>query len=402
MVTPVAAVFLDRDGVLNHSLVRDGKPFAPRSLDDFVLYEEAAAALSALKQAGYLLVVVTNQPDIGNGFVERATVDAMHAHLGAVLPLDDIRLCPHAQNEGCDCRKPRPGMLLAAAKEHGIDLSRSFMVGDRSGDMAAGIAAGCRTIFIDRDYAETKPVRYDARVGGLAEAAAFILAARKNKEDSVKPSIHALKVKIFADGADFDSIMALYRDPLIKGFTTNPTLMRKAGVADYEAFARKVLDAIQDRPVSFEVFADDLPTMEAQARAIASWGENIYVKIPVTNTQGEFTGPIIRSLSEAGVAVNVTATFTLEQTRAVVDCLNRDIPAIVSIFAGRIADAGLDPMPIMREAVRHSGRQAKGRTAVGQPARDSECHPGRRRRLPHHHGDAGRSEQAEAFRQGPR
>ena len=351
MVKSVAAVFLDRDGVLNRSSVRGGKPFAPRSLDDFHVYDEAVSALAALKRAGFFLVVATNQPDIGNGLVERQTVDSMHAHLKSTLPIDDIRMCAHAQNAGCDCRKPRPGMLLAAAREHAIDLSRSFMIGDRAGDMEAGIAAGCRTIFIDRDYAEAKPLRYDARVRSVEEAVAFIIETTQTNEASLKPNTESLKVKIFADGADFDSIMALYRDPLIKGFTTNPTLMRKAGVADYEAFARKVLDAIQDRPVSFEVFADDLPTMEAQARAIASWGENIYVKIPVTNTQGEFTGPIIRSLSEAGVAVNVTATFTLEQTRAVVDCLNRDIPAIVSIFAGRIADAGLDPMPIMREAV---------------------------------------------------
>jgi len=159
------------------------------------------------------------------------------------------------------------------------------------------------------------------------------------------------RVKIFADGADLDSILKLYADPMVKGFTTNPTLMRKAGVTDYEAFGRTVLAKIPDRPISLEVFADDLPTMEAQARVIASWGKNVNVKIPVTNTKGEFTGPIIERLSADGVILNVTAVFTLAQTRAIVDCLHPDTPAIVSIFAGRIADAGIDPVPLMAEAV---------------------------------------------------
>lgn len=159
------------------------------------------------------------------------------------------------------------------------------------------------------------------------------------------------RVKIFADGADLDSILKLYADPMIKGFTTNPTLMRKAGITDYEAFGRTVLAKIPDRPISLEVFADDLPTMEAQARVIASWGPNVNVKIPVTNTKGEFTGPIIERLSTDGVALNVTAVFTLEQTRAIVARLHPDTPAIVSIFAGRIADSGIDPVPLMAEAV---------------------------------------------------
>ncbi|MGE4527373.1 MAG: transaldolase, partial [Rhodospirillaceae bacterium] len=161
-----------------------------------------------------------------------------------------------------------------------------------------------------------------------------------------------LKIKLFADGADMESILALYKNPLVKGFTTNPSLMRKAGVADYEGFSRKLLAAVPDRPVSLEVFADDLPTMEAQARVIASWGKNVNVKIPVTNTKGEFTGPIIERLSAAGVALNITAVFTLEQTQAIADCLHPDTPAIVSIFAGRIADTGVDPAPLMAAAVK--------------------------------------------------
>jgi transaldolase len=157
-----------------------------------------------------------------------------------------------------------------------------------------------------------------------------------------------LKVKIFADGADYDGIIKLARNPLIKGFTTNPSLMRKAGVSDYEAFARKVLAAVSDRPISFEVFADDFASMAEQARTIAGWGPNVNVKIPVTNTKGQSASELIRALSSEGVILNVTAIFTLDQVRAVADALHPDTAAIVSVFAGRIADAGVDPIPHMR------------------------------------------------------
>lgn len=166
------------------------------------------------------------------------------------------------------------------------------------------------------------------------------------------PNVTDLRIKLFADGADLDGMIKMYDNPLIKGFTTNPTLMRKAGVQDYEAFARKVLAAITDRPVSFEVFADDLPTMAAQARVIASWGANVNVKIPVTNTKGTFTGPIIEKLSAEGVQLNVTAVFSLDQVRAVTAALAAETPAIVSVFAGRVADTGLDPMPLMADALK--------------------------------------------------
>lgn len=160
-----------------------------------------------------------------------------------------------------------------------------------------------------------------------------------------------LKVKIFADGADFDGIMKMYANPLIRGFTTNPTLMRKAGIADYEAFARKLLAAVPDRPVSLEVFADDFAEMARQAKVIASWGRNVNVKIPVSNTRREFAGSVIREASAAGVVVNVTAVMTLDQVRAIAEVLAPETPAIVSIFAGRIADTGRDPLPLMREAL---------------------------------------------------
>lgn len=160
-----------------------------------------------------------------------------------------------------------------------------------------------------------------------------------------------LGVKIFADGADIAGILALAKNPVIKGFTTNPTLMRKAGIADYEAFAHEVLAAIKDRPVSFEVFADDNDGMLAQARVIGSWAPNVNVKIPITNTRGEFCGPVISALSAEGIAVNVTAIMTVDQVRAVAGCLRAETPAIVSVFAGRIADTGRDPLPLMSECL---------------------------------------------------
>jgi len=157
-----------------------------------------------------------------------------------------------------------------------------------------------------------------------------------------------LNVKIFADGADFDGMVKMAHNPLIQGFTTNPTLMRKAGVNDYETFARRVLAAITDRPVSFEVFADDFPSMAEQARAIATWGPNVNVKIPVSTTKGQASSELIRALSSEGVTLNVTAIFTLDQVRGVAAALDPSTPAIVSVFAGRIADTGVDPIPHMR------------------------------------------------------
>ena len=168
-------------------------------------------------------------------------------------------------------------------------------------------------------------------------------------------SVDQLSVKIFADGADLPGMLALYRQPYIKGFTTNPTLMRKAGIADYRGFAREVLGAVADRPISFEVFSDEFGEMERQAREIASWGENVYVKIPVTNTRGESAGPLVRRLSHDGVKLNVTALLPLEQVREIVDCVAGGAPACISVFAGRMADTGVDPVPVMAEAVRVLG-----------------------------------------------
>jgi transaldolase len=162
----------------------------------------------------------------------------------------------------------------------------------------------------------------------------------------------ALKIKIFADGADIDGILELAKNPLVKGFTTNPTLMHRAGVVEYERFAREVLDVVQDVPVSFEVIADSFDEMARQARKLATWGDNVYVKIPVTNTSAESSVALIRDLTGDGLKLNVTALTTLEQVDATSAALSPLVPSIVSVFAGRIADTGVDPIPLMEQALK--------------------------------------------------
>jgi transaldolase len=164
-------------------------------------------------------------------------------------------------------------------------------------------------------------------------------------------SVAELSVKLFADGADKAAMLELYALPYIQGFTTNPTLMRKAGITNYKGFAREILTAIPDRPISFEVFADEFDDMERQAREIASWGDNVYVKIPVTNTRGESSVPIVCRLARAAVKLNVTALLSLAQVRDVAAALASGAPSYISVFAGRIADTGRDPVPLMAAAM---------------------------------------------------
>ena len=177
--------------------------------------------------------------------------------------------------------------------------------------------------------------------------------------EMVDVKVSDLKIKIFADGADFNGICEMDGNPLIKGFTTNPTLMRKAGVDDYEAFARQLLEKITDKPVSLEVFADDLESMEKQALKIASWGDNVNVKIPVMNTKREFTGPILERLSKEGVVLNVTAIMTAQQVQDIADVLDSATASIISVFAGRVADTGRDPVPLMTKCVEILKNQPK-------------------------------------------
>jgi transaldolase len=165
-------------------------------------------------------------------------------------------------------------------------------------------------------------------------------------------TIESLKVKIFADGADKDSMIDMYKKPYIKGLTTNPTLMNKAGIRDYKSFCIDMLSSIKDKPISFEVFSDDFSEMKRQAYEIASWGDNVYVKIPITNTKSESCREIVKELSDNGIKLNITAIMTINQLQSIVEISNSNIPCYFSIFAGRIADTGLDPIPIMEEAVK--------------------------------------------------
>ena len=160
--------------------------------------------------------------------------------------------------------------------------------------------------------------------------------------------LQQLSVKLFADGADKAGILSLNANPLIQGMTTNPTLMRKAGISDYEAFAKEILQSVTTKPISFEVFSDEFSEMKRQALKIAAWGRNVYVKIPITNTRSESTLPLVKELGEQGVQLNITAILTLDQVRGVSEALNPKVSSVVSVFAGRIADTGVDPEPLMR------------------------------------------------------
>jgi len=160
--------------------------------------------------------------------------------------------------------------------------------------------------------------------------------------------LQTLRVKIFADGADKAGILSLNANPLIQGMTTNPSLMRKAGVTNYEAFAKEILQNVTSKPISFEVFSDEFPEMRRQALKISAWAKNVYTKIPITNTRRESSLPLIKELAREGVRLNITALFTLDQVRGVAESLNPEVPSVVSVFAGRIADTGVDPEPIMR------------------------------------------------------
>ena len=180
-------------------------------------------------------------------------------------------------------------------------------------------------------------------------------------------SVSELRVQVFADGADKASMLELYRQPYIKGFTTNPTLMRKAGVTDYERFAREILQHIPDRPISFEVFADDAPEMERQARKIARWASNVYVKIPVTNTRREPMYELIRRLSAEGIQVNATAVLALDQVDHIAQALRGGAPSYISVFAGRVADTGRDPIPLMKSALELMAPEPKSQLVWASP-----------------------------------
>lgn len=356
------AVFLDRDGVLNEPVIRDGKPFPPGSPAELIVSAGAKNALAALRAEGFALICVTNQPDVARGMTPLATVEAIHARLRAELPLDDIIVCPHDDADACSCRKPKPGLVYEGARRLGIDSAGSYLVGDRWRDIEAGAAARCHTVLIDRGYAERESsVSPEARVTTIAEAAAWIIAdARRPMNDSASAqfatSIEELRIKLFADGAHLDGISKLAANPFIAGFTTNPTLMRKAGITDYAAFGRAALAIVGDRPISFEVFADEPREMLRHARELAAWAPNVYVKVPVTDTSGVSMAAVVRELTAEGVRLNVTALMTERQVSDVCASLAGTPGAYVSVFAGRIADTGRDPIPMMQRNAKVCGQ----------------------------------------------
>lgn len=210
-----------------------------------------------------------------------------------------------------------------------------------------------------------------------------------------------MAIKVFADGANLEGMIEMYEGEDVQGFTTNPTLMRAGGVTDYRSFASAVLEKITDLPVSFEVFADDEEGMEAEAREIASWADNVYVKIPALNTKGESTSALVARLSADGVKVNVTTLFTIEQTHEFIDAVDKDTPSIISVFAGRIADTGVDPKEIVSDAVSYAAPQAQLRDSLGLHPRAPEHLPSGGDGLSDHHGLQRDSRKARQRGQGP-
>lgn len=341
-------VFVDRDGVINAALVRDGKPYSPMSVDQLEILPGVAEACTRLRAAGLPVVVITNQPEVARGRLSWGQLNEINEFIRQRVQVDAIYCCTHDDDDRCSCRKPQPGLIFKASRELNIDPTASYCVGDRWRDVEAGIRAGCTTLLVDAGYAEPD-LEPHKRVASLGEAADWIINRREERAVTASPDLH---IKIFADGADLESIKKTAEDPAIKGFTTNPTLMRKAGVSDYEAFAKEVLACVPSLPVSFEVFSDEWAEMERQARLLASWGPNVYVKIPVTNTRGESAVPLIERLASDGIRLNVTALMTVAQVEGVAEAMSQADGGIISVFAGRIADSGVDPIPIMSDALK--------------------------------------------------
>lgn len=340
--------------MLNQTIVRDGVSYPPSSVEQTVILPGVEQAVQQLSKLDLPLIVVTNQPDVARGTQSRERVEQINRFLQDRLPLTAFYVCYHDTPDNCSCRKPLPGLLKQAASAYNIDLSRSFMVGDRWSDVVAGQSAGCRTLLIDLPHSKGDRCTADYRVRDLSEAVGIIvreLEKTLERETRMMPDVSKLRVKIFADGADRSGMLEMARKPHIAGLTTNPTLMRKAGISDYRAFAKDILQVIADKPISFEVFSDDFAEMERQANEIASWASNVYVKIPVTNCKSESACALIKRLAKARVKLNVTALLTLSQVSDVAAALGDDAPSYISVFAGRIADTGRDPLPLMSAAL---------------------------------------------------
>jgi len=348
-------VVLDRDGVLNHTVFHnDAEPRdSPLTPDAVRIVEGVPALLARLESAGFVLAVASNQPSAAKGKATQEALERTHARVLELVRAEGARVersyvCYHRAEDGCSCRKPRTGMLEAALRATPESTPRtSWMVGDRATDILAGAALGFSTAYLGPGYPGDEELFL--RHGVTPSFTAVDLRAFGEFLLRGTPAMGA--IKLFSDGADLASLFEIAKHPRISGFTTNPTLMRQAGVSDYLAFAEAALEAVGERPISFEVFADEFSEMARQAKRLAELGPNVFVKIPVTNTRGESSEALIRELSVGGgVRVNVTAVCSVEQVRVVTRALSGGAPAVVSVFAGRIADTGRDPIPLMKEA----------------------------------------------------
>ena len=344
-----AAVFVDRDGVINEPVwdTRTQSFESPYRPEDVALVPGAAEGLARL--AGFKLVLVSNQPSAAKGQTTLEALAAVHERVAELLrtagvELDGVLLLPPPSRLHRPVRRAasrRPGCCATPPPSWTWTSPRSWMVGDADTDVTAAHAAGARAVLVEH------PQTAHRRRGAVApEHTAPDLRAGRRMD-----KVPRLTTKLFADGADLEHILRLAADERIRGFTTNPTLMWKAGLTDYTVFCRRLLAEITDRPISFEVFADDAEEIRRQARIIAGWGENVYVKVPVTTTRGESLADVVRDLSADGVQVNVTALFTPAQVREITAAVADGAPSYLSVFAGRIADTGRDPVPIMREAL---------------------------------------------------
>jgi transaldolase len=312
------AFFFDRDGILNKAIVKNRKPYSPKFPHQLEKNYEILNLIKHLKKNKFIIIVITNQPELSRGGLFKYSSIFMNFLIEKYFLIDEIFVCGHNKKDRCNCRKPKNGMLISAAKKWNIDFKKSFLIGDRWKDIEAGNSVGCKTIYIDYNF-------------------------KMNKFNNTK---------IFADGADFNEMIKLSKTSFVKGLTTNPSLMRKNGISDYESFAKKILKKIKKKPLSFEVFSDNIDEMKEQALKINSWGKNIYVKIPITNTKKKSTAKLIKYLTSKNIKVNVTAVMTLKQVKEVLKNLNPKIPSYISIFAGRIADTGRDPVPTMQAALK--------------------------------------------------
>ena len=365
-------IVLDRDGVLNKLLIdpEHGTIDSPLYPSQVEILEGVPEILARLTQAGYGLTIATNQPAFAKGKTTRKNLEDVHAKIVLLLEAQGARIlsshiCFHRSEDRCGCRKPRTGLLEDAFRLHSaFDPKSSWMVGDGITDIQAGEAYGLKTAFVGPKKPDiikmfheiqTRPLFWAADIIEFGE---YLLSTPNNltrnidmQENTQRDYPFASKIKIYSDGADLASMVEMAANPKIQGMTTNPTLMKKAKISDYRNFCQDALAKIKTKPISFEVFADDFDNMRRQALEIASWGSNVYVKIPIMNSEGMSSLELIQDLSHKEVKLNVTAILSLNQVSQTCIALKGGAPSIVSVFAGRIADTGRNPFPMMQKAL---------------------------------------------------